>query len=147
MRLLHTKGFTFKEFIGESIPRYAIISHRWSDEEVSHQDFLEHRQSFLQGQCKGYGWLKIAKGCQIASIHGFDYVWIDTCCIDKKSSAELSEAINSMFQWYKKSKECYVFLPDVHAIVNSNYDETMPKRAKFSVEEFKSSQWFTRAWT
>ena len=141
MRLLHTKDFTFKEFIGQSIPPYAIISHRWSEEEVSHQDFLENRESFLRGRCKDYGWLKIGKGCEIASTDGFDYLWIDTCCIDKKSSAELSEAINSMFQWYGKSGKCYVFLPDVYPIGESSSEE------KFSVEEFKSSQWFTRAWT
>ena len=69
---------------------------------------------------------------------------IDTCCIDKKSSAELSEAINSMFQWYKNSKKCYVFLPDVHPTGKFNGEKT---RAEFSVEEFESSQWFTRAWT
>jgi hypothetical protein len=76
MRLLHTKDFTFKEFIGENIPPYAIVSHRWSDEEVSHQDFLENRQSFLQGQCNGYGWLKIKKGCGIALSGGYDWLWV-----------------------------------------------------------------------
>lgn len=144
MRLLHTGNFRFKEFIGVDIPPYAIVSHRWSGEEVSHQDFLEDRQSFLQGQCKSYGWLKIAKGCEIASINGFEWLWIDTICINKQSSAELSEAINSMFQWYKRSDKCYVFLPDVYPITNFNEEGSM---TQFSVEEFKSSQWFTRAWT
>ncbi|KAN0080705.1 hypothetical protein V8E54_003909, partial [Elaphomyces granulatus] len=32
---------------------------------------------------------------------GWQYFWIDTCCIDKSSSTELQEAINSMFQWYR----------------------------------------------
>jgi hypothetical protein len=40
-------------------------------------------------------------------------VWIDTCCIDKRSSAELSEAIDSMYRWYEAVKECYAYLCNV----------------------------------
>ena len=76
MRLLHTKDLTVKEFIGENIPAYAIVSHRWSDEEVSHQDFLENRRSFLPRQRKGYGWIKIVKGCEIALSDGYDWLWV-----------------------------------------------------------------------
>lgn len=139
MRLLHTTKFTFKEFIGQNIPPYAILSHRWSEQEVSHQDFLASKQSPLQRKSEGYGWLKIPKGCQIAVQDGFEWMWIDTCCIDKKSSAELSEAINSMFAWYRGSKICYVFHPDVHATGGFNYGPNEP--------EFRGSSWFTRAWT
>lgn len=60
---------------------------------------------------------------------GYEYVWIDTCCIDKTSSAELSEAINSMFAWYQEAKVCYAYLFDV------------PDRP------LKASRWFTRGWT
>ena len=42
------------------------------------------------------------------------YLWADTCCIDESSSAELSEAINSMWNWYQRSAVCYVYLADVH---------------------------------
>lgn len=40
---------------------------------------------------------KIYMTCLQALRDGLDYVWVDTCCIDKSSSAELSEAINSMY--------------------------------------------------
>lgn len=45
---------------------------------------------------------------------GKQYLWADTCCIDESSSAELSEAINSMWNWYQRSAVCYVYLADVH---------------------------------
>jgi len=68
---------------------------------------------------------------------GYEWVWIDTYCIDKSSSAELSEAINSMFGWYKKSAICYAYLADVP----SNGDPQVPQSA------FSKSRWFTRGWT
>ncbi|KAI0871149.1 hypothetical protein GGS24DRAFT_492441 [Hypoxylon argillaceum] len=43
---------------------------------------------------------------------GYSYVWIDTCCIDKSSSAELTEAINSMYAWYARSRKCFAYLGD-----------------------------------
>ncbi len=47
-----------------------------------------------------------------AALDGFDYCWIDTCCIDKANKAELSQATNSMFRWYRNATGCYVYLPD-----------------------------------
>jgi hypothetical protein len=57
---------------------------------------------------------------------------VDTCCIDKKNSVILSEAINSMFSWYQRSAVCYVYLADV---------------ALWGPVTFESSRWFTRGWT
>lgn len=62
--------------------------------------------------------------------------WIDTCCIDKSSSAELSEAINSMFRWYQDARICYVYLPDVRNKTESSHETS-----------FKKSRWSTRGWT
>jgi hypothetical protein len=59
----------------------------------------------------GYG--KIRFCGEQARRDGFQYFWIDTCCIDKSSSAELQEAINSMFRWYRDAVKCYVYLADV----------------------------------
>ncbi len=41
--------------------------------------------------------------------------WVDTCCIDENSSAELSEALNSVLRWYEKAAVCYVYLSDLLA--------------------------------
>ncbi|KAF3001820.1 hypothetical protein E8E13_003353 [Curvularia kusanoi] len=48
------------------------------------------------------GYQKIVKTAEITRSKGYDWFWIDTCCIDKSSSAELQEAINSMYAWYKR---------------------------------------------
>ncbi|KAI0690924.1 hypothetical protein C8T65DRAFT_745633 [Cerioporus squamosus] len=80
---------------------------------------------------------KIRRACDVAHAHGYQYIWIDSCCIDKTSSAELSEAINSMFTWYQNASVCYAFLADVPSEQNP--------RAKNS--DFGRSRWFTRGWT
>lgn len=131
MRLLHVHSRQVEDFIGAQVPRYAILSHTWGAEEVLLQDLAdpEHRSK------KGYA--KIEGSCQQAIRDGFDYVWVDTCCIDKSSSAELSEAINSMFEWYKRGQICYVYLVDVPT-GDDPYAENSP---------FRRSRWFTRGWT
>ena len=78
MRLLHAKELTFKEFIGAKIPPYAIISHRWSEKEVSHQDYLNDREAFLQGERLSYGWIKIKEASRITQRRGYEWFWIDT---------------------------------------------------------------------
>jgi hypothetical protein len=129
MRLLDTSSITLIEF--HNPPKnYAILSHTWEREEVSLQAFgTDGSRSLL-------GWKKIQKSCELARAEGWEYIWIDTCCIDKTSSAELSEAINSMFNWYKQASVCYVFMADVTC---SPID--------FKSAEFRGSRWFTRGWT
>ena len=130
MRLLHTTMFRFEEFFDTKVPQYAILSHRWGEKEVTFQDFEISKKKASPG------FLKIRNCCSLAKSRGFDWVWIDTCCIDKKSSAELSEAINSMFRWYAEAGECYAYLSDVR----------WNKRLDFEAS-FKQSAWFTRGWT
>ncbi|UPK93097.1 hypothetical protein LCI18_004032 [Fusarium solani-melongenae] len=134
MRLLHTTKITVVEFIGAP-PPYAILSHRWEDEEVTLRDLENGRSQ----QMKGYK--KLRKSCTLASDHGFEYIWIDTCCIDKSSSAELSEAINSMFKWYQDAEICYAFLSDVFTSTRA------PTTSRQGLHEITASQWFTRGWT
>ncbi|KAI1347749.1 HET-domain-containing protein [Xylaria sp. FL0043] len=107
MRLLNCKTLTFEEFVQQDIPRYAILSHTWGDEEVSLRDMQSKETA---SNLKGYA--KIEATCRIAQEQGLDYAWVDTCCIDKSSSAELSEAINSMFAWYRNAAVCYAWLCD-----------------------------------
>lgn len=86
---------------------YAILSHTWdaTGDEVSFADLA----TLDQGSSKK-GYAKIRSACQQALCDGFTHIWIDTCCIDKSSSSELQEAMNSMFRWYKDSAICYVYL-------------------------------------
>ncbi|PVH67854.1 HET-domain-containing protein, partial [Cadophora sp. DSE1049] len=131
MRLINTETMLIEEFFGSDIPPYAILSHCWGDEEVGFQDIGRPRWQRM------YGFIKIKYTCQQAKVDGFGYAWIDTCCIDKSSSAELSEAINSMYSWYSEATVCYVYLQDV---IPSDSTEK-------SVRQLQDSRWFTRGWT
>ncbi|KAE9368292.1 HET-domain-containing protein [Stipitochalara longipes BDJ] len=133
MRLIHSTALKLHEFVGSQIPPYAILSHTWGEEEVSFQD-LQSNVSEIREK-KGFN--KIKQCCRIAAEDGFEYAWVDTCCIDKTSSAELSEAINSMFRWYQQAEVCYAFLADVP----SDEDPQTLGSA------FRRRRWFTRGWT
>src|SRR5277367_5075797 len=98
-----------KDFVGDDIPEYAMLSHTWEadTEEVTFKDLI-------YGTGKGkLGYKKICFCGEQARRDGLQYFWVDTCCIDKSSSAELSEAINSIFKWYQRSVVCYAYLSDV----------------------------------
>ncbi|OTA99260.1 hypothetical protein M426DRAFT_325301 [Hypoxylon sp. CI-4A] len=137
MRLINTDSLKLHEFFGSDVPRrYAILSHTWAKGEVSFQDFQAGRGPSL----KGYD--KILDACQQASRHYFQWIWVDTCCIDKTSSAELSEAINSMHQWYKDSFVCYAYISDLDA---SHMD--FPWSLSDDGERSHLARWFTRSWT
>ncbi|EKJ72903.1 hypothetical protein FPSE_06949 [Fusarium pseudograminearum CS3096] len=119
----------------EQTPPYAILSHTWSDDEVSFQDI----KSIPSGNdlATKAGWSKIEHACRLALSFGLSYVWVDTCCIDKSSSAELQEAINSMFRWYELAQICFAYLSDV-----STSDDHNVKGSSF-----RRSRWFKRGWT
>ena len=144
MRLLERKpdgNLVFRESTDNDVPAYAILSHTWlanNNEEVSFQDIEAGT-----GKSKT-GWKKIQFCADKAAADGLRYFWIDTCCINKKNSTELSKAINSMFRWYQKAARCYVFLTDVSA---HDRRET-PQQCLFHWEaSFRESRWFTRGWT
>ncbi|RYP71819.1 hypothetical protein DL770_008057 [Monosporascus sp. CRB-9-2] len=124
MRLLNTDDFEINEVPYDQIPEYAILSHTWDGDEYTFQD----AKAGVGRNKKGFK--KVEQCCSRAKADRFKYVWIDTCCIDKTSSAELSEAINSMYVWYHEAKRCYAYLADVP-----------PKST------VKDSRWFTRGWT
>ncbi|EPE33500.1 HET protein [Glarea lozoyensis ATCC 20868] len=129
MRLLNTSTELLEEFIDTSVPPYAILSHTWGDGEVSLKDMTTD-----PAYKSKLGYTKISMTCQLAREDGLQYAWIDTCCIDKSSSAELSEAINSMYQWYKKAEKCYAYLFDL--------DSTPTWRKRLP-----QCRWFSRGWT
>ena len=119
-------------------PPYAILSHTWGrdDEEVTFQDIQRNADPK-----KGHEKLRFCS--EKAALDGLGYFWVDTCCIDKSSSAELTEAINSMFRWYQNAAKCYVYLPDVSR--KDTEGEGLP-RAEWK-SAFRQSRWFTRGWT
>jgi len=108
MRLINAETFKLDFFL-EKPPPYAILSHTWEGEEVTFQDMEKGVEHASQMQ----GFAKIRGCCTQALLDGYCWAWVDTCCIDKTSSTELSEAINSMYQWYKSSAVCYVYMSDV----------------------------------
>lgn len=127
MRLINSETLLIQEFLSEDeLPEFAILSHTWgrTGEECTLQDMTHPSVSAKPG------YQKIKLCCDQALTEGLAWAWIDTCCIDKTSTAELSEAINSMFRWYRKAKVCYAYLFDVTT------DEDVAK-----------SKWFTRGWT
>lgn len=145
MRLLDTTSLDVVSFLADKIPPYAILSHTWGAEhdEPTLQQIQELTAAGRRDPAawnrhpialkKGY--LKIRAACSLALSQSYRYIWIDTCCIDKTSSAELSEAINSMYRWYEGAGACYAFLEDVDVgpgIVNP---------------DISRCRWFTRAWT
>jgi hypothetical protein len=145
MRLLDTTTLDVVSFAADKIPPYAILSHTWGTEqdEPTFQQIQEltavarrdptawsRHPTVLK---KGYK--KLRGACSLALSQKYRYVWVDTCCIDKTSSSELSEAINSMYRWYEGAAVCYVFLEDVDVgpgIVNPDISQC---------------RWFTRGWT
>jgi hypothetical protein len=142
MRLLKLQDdgeFSLIEFVGD-IPRYVILSHTWGtdDEEVTFKDMVE-------GTGKGKaGYRKIRFCGKQAANDGIRFSWVDTCCIDKSSSAGLSEAISSMFRWYCNAAKCYVYLSDVST---NGYTKDEPSSQWTWKLTFQQSRWFTRGWT
>ena len=113
MRLLEMKSpgeFSLVQVATHNTLSYAILSHTWTDgQEVTYQDLIN---SAGEGKT---GYEKIKFCGEQATRDGLQYFWVDTCCIDKSNSAELSTAINSMFRWYRNAKKCYIYLTDILA--------------------------------
>lgn len=152
MRLINVATGRLESFTSK-VPRYAILSHTWGDDgdEVTFQEMVVETEERPPQTTSKPGYKKILKTCEIAKTYykksfeeglfyndrlyyeqvGIEHVWIDTCCIDKSSSAELSEAINSMYNYYREADICFAYLSDM---------TTNP-------ETFETSRWFSRGWT
>jgi hypothetical protein len=163
MYLINTTTIKIRPFIG-IIPKYVILSHTWGDDEVTFERM--QRPDERTKALKGY--TKIKRCCEQAKQDGYRWAWVDTCCIDKRSSAELSEAINSMYRYYWGAEKCYAYLTDVGdensgdvrddlSDVNSIdvvYDFQEPSvelprsiRPGREIFQFLNSRWFKRGWT
>jgi hypothetical protein len=139
MRLLNTQSLELSRlYVPNEVPDYVILSHRWGSEEVTFVDIQQAPISEPSSVTRTKsGFLKVQGACALALKDGYKWVWIDSCCIDKSSSAELQEAINSMWRYYAESNICYVYLADVPDAESGWGDK----------QTFGRSEWFTRGWT
>ncbi len=137
MRLLNAQTLSQTEVSG-NVPPYAILSHTWGEDEVTFRDLAEGTSQSKAAH------EKIRFCAQQAAKDGLQYFWVDTCCIDKSNSTELSEAINSMFRWYQHASKCYVYLQDVS--ISDSYANGQLSRS-MRESDFRKSRWFTRGWT
>ena len=97
MRLLHVHNLKFADFVSDKKPAYVAASHRWlQGGETTFQDVRDQRNVNSEGYRKVQAFAEYIKN----NLPHIEWLWIDTCCINKYSAAELSEAINSMFGWY-----------------------------------------------
>ncbi|EIW77463.1 hypothetical protein CONPUDRAFT_62943, partial [Coniophora puteana RWD-64-598 SS2] len=112
---------------------YAMLSHRWGRKEPTYSEYTrlwEETEFRMEKRARDPGYVKLWSFLNGASARGMEFAWADTCCIDKSSSAELDEAIRSMFRWYRNSALCIVHLAETR-----------------SVNDFHQDRWFRRGWT
>ena len=143
MRLLRFESsgkFRPVEYVGGNIPPYAILSHTWGQDQD--EVTLKELDEGVEQSKADYG--KLAFCAEQATLDGLQFFWVDTCCIDKSSSAELLEAINSMSQWYQMAAKCYVYLSDV---ICGNTIESASSLEQTEMRPFQTSRWFNRGWT
>jgi hypothetical protein len=139
LKRLSDGDFELVSFNDDNLPPYAILSHTWVEgQEVTYNELV----AGIGKEKTGYDKIRFC-GAQAAA-DGLEYFWIDTCCIDKSTSHELSTAINSMFRWYQCASKCYVYLSDVFV------PEEVADTEAFCITwkgTFQRSRWFTRGWT
>ncbi|CAG9986766.1 unnamed protein product [Clonostachys byssicola] len=175
MRILKTRQYELVEAkdIPDPFPPYAILSHMWLSpkEEITYQDFKSRKEDIENDVYKQTGWAKLKRYCDRAARDGWDWAWMDTCCIDKTNPADTQEAINAMFRWYQNASICYAYLGDVDAYgsleeaglidqdhpMNEDLDEMpgmipVPGAATNHMRtavgrSLVNAKWFTRGWT
>ena len=145
MRLLDTTTGRFVSVKDLSKVHYAILSHVWTrpgEPRYPEQTYQDVRQ--IQRQHAGADSVvpffseKVRGFCERARADRFTLAWADTCCVNKTDDEEMSEAINSMFSWYRDASVCNAILSDVdyHGNDNLGYEDA-----------FRRSRWFTGGWT
>lgn len=153
MWLINSDTYQLENFIDSHLaPRYAILSHTWESNELVYKDMRE-----ADGPKRARGHKKIRYACEQAAKDRLSYIWIDTICINKSDSSELSEAINSMYRYYQEAQCCYAFLADVDGesarVEDTSVQEganNIPRETlgmKLVSEKLTKARWFTRGWT
>ena len=142
MRLLQIDShghLSITKHLHDNIPAYAILSHTWEKDEEEEVTFTDMVKGSGKNK-RGYIQIKFCKEQAVRS--GLRFFWVDTCCINKSSDSELTEAIKSMFRWYQRATDCCIYLSDV-----SKDDAVIPKLSQPWESAFRRSRWFTRGWT
>lgn len=165
MRLLKTEGYQLVEANDLPIPfpEYAILSHTWISpkDEITYQDFKQRKGDIENDIFKQKGWAKLRRYCDRAKRDGWEWAWMDTCCIDKTNPADTQEAINAMFRWYQNAGVCYAYLDDVDTAKvdgcpDSDLDDIAGRdsvadpasRTRTTLKGYLiHAKWFTRGWT
>ncbi|PNP85105.1 hypothetical protein FNYG_01630 [Fusarium nygamai] len=161
MRLLQTKSYELFEAsdIPAPFPSYAILSHTWISckDEITYQDMKTRTGDIKNGVYKQKGWSKLKDYCRRAFKDGWEWAWMDTCCIDKTNPADTQEAINAMFRWYQDAGVCYAHLSDVDfskgsqivsLTADTDLDSTTNNVLQAALKDaFIRAKWFTRGWT
>ena len=131
MRLINIHTLDLSEDFDVDIPNCVTASHRWLRKaaETTFADIQKRRNTDKDGYKKLQGFAAYVR----VHIPHVQWLGIDTCCIYKDSDAEMSEAINSMCEWYKNAEVCLAYLADV----NTRDDQ----------DAFRQSEWFRRGWT
>ena len=145
MWLLSTDRAELHHFVSpdQVLGGYAILSHVWDHQEQTFQEVqaLSAQCTILGGNPRDLVSPKVRACCILAENHGHKWIWADMCCINRESSAEISEAINSMYLYYSLSSVCYAYLRDVPG---GYYSELF---FQMSNSPFRSSIWHQRGWT
>lgn len=181
MRLINVETLELREFTAP--PRYAILSHRWANEELTFKDYHKLHELNTAGVEKIKRFCAFVRAFKVPAYHiesderleaekVLEWAWIDTCCIDKSSSSELSEAINSMWAWYRNAEYCVAYLNDVQnfsdrCVTPDEAQSSSPAAAGSLLDddgrcntadsmrtemrsllktEVENSEWFTRGW-
>lgn len=144
---------TERDWVDGKLPPYAILSHTWATgvgpSEVTYQDYMTGREAAT----RNLNWAKIDGAIEVtqAGQERLNYLWIDSCCIDKTIDSELSESINSMFRWYSEAVVCYTHIADLECQLAAsvkkgavNHDSRLSEREK---NHLRNCKWFTRGWT
>ena len=148
MRLLSTHKIQVYEISSDtsSIPAYAILSHTWDGDEISLLD-IEGLHGYWESAAgssdvlvsKKKSFEKIRRATRVARQHGFKYIWVDTCCVDRTNSDDVFEAVNNSYMWFQDAAACYAYLSDVEP---ADRDDVFAEKSSF-----RRSRWFTRSWT
>ncbi len=131
-------------------PPYAAFSHVWNN--TGMMSFQEVEK--LQIECTETGATPrdlvsstLQCACMLAESDGYEWIWMDCCCIDRSSSAELSETINRMYDIYAGAAVCYAYMRDVSTMGGEAYSSGDMESPLSSQSSFAQSTWHRCVWS